>query len=365
MQHPIFFTPGPSQLFPTFRDHLQSAFENNIPSISHRGEVFHDLFYETVSSIRTVLSVPKDFHVFFVSSATEAMERTIQNSVQKQSFHLVNGAFSRLFYNISGLLGKQAEKHEVPSGEGFDCTNIDIPHNTELLCITQNETSTGVQFPPQDLYDLRRRYPQMLFALDIVSSVPCVDLDLSHFDCIFFSVQKGFGLPSGLGVLIVGPRAVEKARFLERRQENTGSFHRFTNLIAYAEKYETPETPNVLELYLLGNVARDFSRIGIKQIRDQTKQKAQFLYSFFDHHDRYTPFVTQKTVRSQTVIVVTIDGGSQHLVERLSETGFIVGKGYKEFKSTHIRIANFPAHSLLQIKRLVTQIQKCDIPTAS
>ena len=38
---PIFFTPGPSQLYPTCQTHVEKAFEENIPSISHRGEKFH------------------------------------------------------------------------------------------------------------------------------------------------------------------------------------------------------------------------------------------------------------------------------------------------------------------------------------
>ncbi len=356
MKNPIFFTPGPSQLFPTYRRHLAEALERNIPSISHRSDTFHKIFNDTTSSLRTLLSIPKDFHIFFVSSATEAMEQIIQSSVKEKSFHLVNGAFSRLFYTIALAHGKHAQKYEVAAGMGFDFPNVHIPRDTELLCVTHNETSTGVSLPPDRLYDLRVRYPRALIALDIVSSVPCVNMDLSRFDTIFFSVQKGLGLPAGLGVLIVSPRAIEKAQYIEKRVKTVGSFHRFTNLLAYAQKYETPETPNVLEIFLLGNVAQDFSRIGIQAIRKQITEKATLLYTFFDHDDHYTPFVTQKIFRSPTVIVVGVANGSERLVSSLSQKGLVVGKGYKEFKSTHIRIANFPAHTAAHMKRLISEL---------
>ena len=62
---------------------------------------------------------------------------------------------------------------------------------TELICITQSETSAGTQVPLGDIYSLKRRDSDVLMALDIVSSVPYVDVDYTDVDCTFFSVQKG------------------------------------------------------------------------------------------------------------------------------------------------------------------------------
>ena|SRR3989338_1893379 len=94
----IFLTPGPSQLYPTFGKHFKSALKENIPSISHRGEVFMNLVKSIKENLSELLGIPKTHRIYFLSSATECMERIIGNCVEKKSFHFVNGSFSNLFY---------------------------------------------------------------------------------------------------------------------------------------------------------------------------------------------------------------------------------------------------------------------------
>src|SRR5579884_2196118 len=103
-----FFTPGPSQLYPTIEKHISEALEQHIPSISHRSTKFKEIVKETVSNLRNVLTIPEDYHIFFLSSATEAMERVIENCVEKKSFHLVAGSFGDKFYEIAKDLKKDA-----------------------------------------------------------------------------------------------------------------------------------------------------------------------------------------------------------------------------------------------------------------
>lgn len=384
----IFFTPGPSQLYPTSKRHLQQALREDIPSISHRSKKFQDIYDHTVSGLKKLLSIPDTHHIFFLSSGTEAMERVIENCVDKYSYHLVNGAFSKRFYKTAVELGKNAQKYEVPAGEGFKFSpsphpspsgrgtkgeGIIIPNNAELVCITQNETSTGVQVPMRDVYFLNRKYPAKLIALDIVSSAPYVDIDYKKVDLVFFSVQKGFGLPAGLAVIILSPKAFKKAQQLQEKGVIIGSYHSFISLEQYALKNQTPETPNVLNIYLLGKVIGDMREIGIEKIRKETEQKARLLYEFFDNVSRHPelvsgskkkrsrnkfgmtmrPFVKNKKWRSQTVIVIEIEGGSKSLIEKLKAKGLVVGSGYGELKERQIRIANFPAVTKEDIELLL------------
>lgn len=123
------------------------------------------------------------------------------------------------------------------------------------------------------------------------------------------------------------------------------------------EEFQTPATPNVLNIYLLGKVAEDFLSKGINKIRHETRQKAQFLYDFFDKHPLYIPFVKNAIFRSDTVIVVETGEKTKEVVTRLKNRGLIVGKGYGQFKEQHIRIANFPAHKLEDMKKMVKILQ--------
>lgn len=353
----IYFTPGPSQILPSVAKYLKDALQEDIPSISHRGKTYQELFASTTEMLRKLLKIPKDYEVFYISSATEAMERIIENCVTANSYHFVNGAFSKRFYDTALELKKNPTKYEVEDGKGFTFQKVKIPHPTELVCFTQNETSTGVMIDPSDIYEIKKNNPDSLIAVDIVSSVPYVTLDYTFLDCVFFSVQKGFGLPAGLGILIISPKAMEKAKFLADNNHNVGSYHNFLVLSQFAKKNQTPETPNVLGMYLLNKVVQEMLKTGIETIRKQTERKAKTLYTFFEKNKAYTVFVEDKNLRSPTVIVIEVKGGSTNLIKNLKEKGIVMGSGYGSYKEKHIRIGNFPAISIKDVKKLLRNLR--------
>lgn len=353
----IYFTPGPSELYPSVPKHLQKSLQLQIGSISHRSVQFQEIYQTLVEDLKKLLEIPQDYHVFIVGSGTEAMERIIQNCVETYSLHFVNGSFAKRFFMIAAELGKKPALIEVPMGEGFDLQKVTVPKETELICFTQNETSSGVALPVSDIENIAKKYPDKLIAVDIVSSAPYVALNYKLLDIVFFSVQKGFGLPAGLGVMIVSPRAIKKAETLAQKKVNIGSYHSFTTLMHYAKKQQTHETPPVLHMYLLGKVIKDMRKIGIAAIRRETEQKAQLLYDFIDQHDKLFAYVQKKHWRSQTVIVVSVEKIEKDIKKLLAKKGFIIGSGYGANKKTHVRIANFPAHKVQDVKRLIKELK--------
>lgn len=349
----IFFTPGPSQLYPTVAGHIQVALRNDILSISHRSERFQKIFRGAKEGLRTLLRIPKEYHIVFVSSGTEAMERIIENTVFEKSFHFVNGSFSKRWYKIAKELGKKPILREVSFGKGFEVIPH-IPDDTELICFTHNETSSGVAINPELMYAIGEQNPHALIAVDIVSSVPYVDLDYKKVDCVFFSVQKLFGLPAGLGIVILSPKAVAKARKLDKEGKNIGTYHNFPTLIEWGIIDQTLETPNVLGIYLLNSVMKDFLQIGIEKIRKETEEKAKIIYAFLDNHQVHRAFVAEKD-RSQTVIVAHVVS-AKHVLGKLKIKGLIVGAGYGPMKENQIRIANFPAVTISDVERLLQNL---------
>ena len=349
----IFFTVGPTQTHPRLGEFLNAGLKKGFYSISHRGKEFGRLFAHTVLSLKKLLKVPADFHVFFIGSATEGMEVIIENCVGDKSFHFVNGAFSKKFFLTAKELLKHPEACTVPAGGGFDFANVKIPKDAELVCFTQNETSTGVKIEMKDIRALKKRYPDKLFAVDIVSSTPYAPVDWSVVDCAFFSVQKGFGMPSGLGVLIVDGRCIKKAEELHSKGINIGSFHNFPTLLKSARKNQTPETPNAMAIYILGRICDFYNKHGLEKIRKETESRAEIMYDFFDKHSAYKPFVKNKKWRSNTVVGFNTPNGSAQVIKKLEKHGYIVGAGYGEFEAHHIRVGNFPMHKLADVKRML------------
>lgn len=352
MNPKINFTPGPSQLYFTVDNHVRTAFKEGIPSLSHRSKKFEGFYKDTVDGLRELLNLPSGYHIYFTGSATEIWERLIQNLVEERSFHLVNGSFSKRFYEIALQLGKRSTKNEVPNGQGFDPA-LTVPDDAELIAITHNETSTGVSLPLDFIYDLKSKNPDALVAVDAVSSLPFPDFDYAQLDSVFFSVQKGFGLPSGLGVWMVNDRCLAKAEALLAKGIPIGSYHSLPGLHSFAVKDQTPETPNVLGIYVLSMVIRDMIRRGIASIRKETEYKAALLYHALENHPNLKPFVSDKAYRSKTVIVANTGACTEELAHRLIENGMQPGDGYGADKKTQLRFANFPTHSKEQFELLV------------
>ena len=225
MQEKIFFTPGPSELYPTVPAHMATAMEEKIGAISHRSKQFQEIYRHAVSGLKTLLQLPPNYEVLFLASATEVWERALQNCVADTSFHLVNGAFSKKFHEFAGELGKQALKQEVREGKGFFAGEVAVPEEAELIAITHNETSTGVTTRVEDINGIRAQSPAPLLFVDAVSSLPYPDFDYSQIDSTYFSVQKCFGLPAGLGVWILNDRCIAKAEELLRRGHHIGTYH--------------------------------------------------------------------------------------------------------------------------------------------
>lgn len=354
----IFLTPGPSKLHPLYPDFMKQAADRHIGSISHRSKEFEKIFQAAVESVRALLGAPADTHVFFLGSATEAMERIVQNCCARKSFHFVNGAFSERFFEIAKELGRDAAAYTSSPGEGFPFSAVSIPPDAELICLTHNETSTGVMIDSADIIRLKEQNPGKILAVDIVSSAPYPLLSYQHLDAAFFSVQKSFGLPAGLGVLLVNDACLEKAAEITRSGESTGSFHSFASLLSFAKKNQTPETPNVLGIFLLSRVCEEFLKTGIETLRKQTAERARLLYSFVESQPDMKPFVVERTVRSATVVTVEVPEAGK-VIERLARSNVQVGSGYGPFRENQLRVANFCTHTTSDMEAFMGALRTC------
>lgn len=352
----IYLTPGPTELYPEVKKFIADAIDKDICCLSHRSQQFMDIYKHTFDNLKQLLNIPDNFHMLFVSSATECMDVILRGCVKEYSFHFVNGGFSKRFFNIANELEKKARKIDVPYGESFPNINdIDIPGTPELIAITQNETSTGVAIQSDYIASIKKRFPDSILAVDIVTAAPYMKLDYSNIDASFFSVQKGFGMPSGLGVLFVNEKVIERSGKLRSEKIHIGGFHNMIWLHENAIKFQTSETPNVLGIYLIGKVAEHLNNYGVDKMRKETEEKAKLLYNFFDNSE-FKPFVRNKQDRSQTVIVIDTPNPKE-IKDKLAKQGYIIGSGYGDYLNSQIRIANFPMHKIEWMEGIISIIK--------
>lgn len=344
----INFTPGPSQLYFTVADHLRTAVREGIPSLSHRSKDFKTLYQEVVEGLQALMQIPSSHSIYLLGSASEIFERSISSLVREKSFHFVNGAFSQKYFDTAIALGKRAEKIEVPFGESFSGSLV---ADADLIALTHNETSTGVSFSLDQIYAIKEKNPDSILIVDAVSSAPIPPFDFGKIDSLFFSVQKGFGLPAGLGVWIVNESCTAKAEELLSAQNLPDTFHQIPSLEKFYKNFQTPETPNVLGIYLFSKVIQDFLRRGIVVMRNESAYKSALLYQTLNNSTSLNSFVKDAQIQSQTVIVAESDH-PKRIVDLANAKGMAIGEGYGDHKSDQLRFANFPAHSKEQWEML-------------
>ena len=356
MSNKIYFTPGPSQLFYSFQDHFKKAIAEDVPSISHRSAQFIKIVEESTAYLRHLLGLPDDYHLFFLNSANESWDRIVQNLVIKSSHHFANGSFSKKFFDFAIQHGMQSTVQQAADGDNFQ--DFTIPESAELIGICKNETSVGFTSTEEEIAKLRNDNPTKLIALDVVSAAPAMPIDFSKVDTAYLSVQKAFGMPAGLGLWIANDRCVEKA-IQKSAQTSVGSYRTLPNLKKFALKHQTPETPNMLFIYILGRIAKDLIDYGVKRMQNDTTYKATLVNQTIEQHPSLTHFVTSKAHRSTSTIVATAQN-QESFISQLSNKGLVLGKGYGPHKDKHIRIANFPTHSKESVELLCDILSKIE-----
>lgn len=339
------FTVGPSKLYPGVTDFITRSLQEGLGELSHRSPQFSILSENTLTSFRSFFQIPDDYHIYYLSSATEGMEVVLRSGVTTKSCHVVNGNFGELWSKQAQRAQKEVQV--LTNGEQRVPLDAIVPDaDAELLAITANETASGISYSPEDLAKIRHRYPECLLAVDVTSSMGAVAYDFRSADAWFFSVQKALGMPAGLGLLVVSPRFFEKAHLREAEGHDVGAHHSLPGLHKkMVGKYQTPTTPNVLSIATLGFLADSLQKEygDIVSLYQYTSAKAQKLYAFFEAHPSLSPAVQEG--RSETTIVV--DGSEDYLQDlhaRLATKDIVVGKGYGLKKTTQLRIANFPVH---------------------
>lgn len=343
----ISFYPGPSKVYEKVPKYVKQAYKEGVLSINHRSKEFVELCSSTQSVLRSNLNIPADYMIFFVSSATECWEIIAQSYPKIYNYHFHGGAFGEKWFRYTQKLKSKVIGYQFGYDKALDFSKFDLSAEEAIICITQNETSNGTQIPKEDIKELRTLNPDQLIAVDATSSLGGLDLPIEEADIWFASVQKCFGLPAGMALLICSTKAIEKA--LEANVKT--HYNSLVFLREMMKDYQTTFTPNVLDVYLLNRTQEKSAAIA--KINKKLEKRAEKWYKFIEEKTKLKPLIKNKNVRSKTVITIKSDAENiQKLKEFTKAEAVILGNGYGDLKDDTFRIANFPAIKKSEIKYL-------------
>jgi len=315
------------------------------PMVGHRGQGFKDLYAKIQPQLQQLLST-KQLVYLATSSAWGVMEGSIRNLVQKKVLNCMCGAFSDKWLDVSKKCGKQAEALQVEWGSPIRAEAIDKKLATgefDALTLIHNETSTGTMSPLAEIAALKKKYPDVIFIVDAVSSMSAVPLKFDELgiDVLLAGTQKAFALPPGLAVFVCSPAALNKAATAKDR----GYYFDFVEFQKNAEQSMTPSTPSIPHIYALSSKLDEFFAEGLEHRYARHQKTNQMTRDWAARHG-FTLF-PEKGFESITLTCVNNGakpGGRAVDVAKLQklvkDQGFLIDGGYGKIKGTTFRLSN-------------------------
>ena len=339
MAHVKLHIPGPVEV----SDKTFQAFRS--PMIGHRGQGFKDLYAKMQPQLQQLLSTQQLVYLS-TSSAWGVMEGAIRNLVAKKVLNCMCGAFSDKWLDVSKRCGKQAEGLQVEWGSPIRAEAIDQKLATgefDAVTLIHNETSTGTMSPLMEIAALKRKYPDVMFIVDAVSSMTAVPMKFDELgiDVLLAGTQKAFALPPGLAVFTCSPAALAKAATMPDR----GYYFDFVEFQKNAEQSMTPSTPSIGHIYALGSKLDDILAEGLDARFARHLKLAQNTRAWAAKHG----FNLFPEPGYESVTLTCVSNGARpggrtvdvaKLAKLVKDQGFLIDGGYGKIKGTTFRISN-------------------------
>ena len=335
-------------------DHLNNlaATKASILGTGHRKSGIKNLISEIQAGIIKYFDVPNDYQVVLGNGGSTLLFDMIGlGLVKKKSAHFTCGEFSTKWAKSHQMIPWiETEKISAEYGQGIDAKNID---DADILCMTLNETSTGVQntFLPHTDQDT-------LLCIDATSGAGQIPCDISKVDVFFFSPQKVFGSEGGIFVAIMSPLAIERAQEINKMDRYIPEMMNWMTAITNSSKNQTYNTPSVSTLFLLNEQIKLMNKVTKESIYKETQEKYSLLYGWAKERPYLDLYISEEKYRSRTV--ACIDVNEKYCVKDLAaslEKQHIANgiDAYRKLGRNQFRISFFYNIKLDDLKKL-TQI---------
>jgi aspartate aminotransferase-like enzyme len=292
------------------------------------------------------------------------MEGAIRNLVAKKVLNCMCGAFSDKWFDVSKRCGKNAEALQVPWGSPIRAEQIDAKLATgqfDAMTVIHNETSTGVMSPLAEIAALKKKYPDVMFIVDSVSSMTAtkIEFDALGIDVLLAGTQKALALPPGTAIFTVSKVALAKAATINDR----GYYFDFVEFQKNAEQSMTPSTPSIGHVFALQSKLEDIFAEGLENRFARHKKLAEMTRAWAAKHG-FTLFPDKGF---ESVTLTCVNNGAKpgghvtdvpKLQKLVKDQGFLIDGGYGKIKGKTFRISNMGDETEATMNQLYTALDK-------
>lgn len=351
--HKKLFIPGPVEVR---EDVLQRMAE---PMIGHRSKDASNLQRSISEKMRKVMFT-KNAILLSTSSGSGLMEGAVRSCTSKRAAVFSVGAFGDRWYKMAVSNGVPADLYSSEPGSPTTAEMVDSALATgkyDLITITHNETSTGVMNPVEEIAAVMRKYPEVVWCMDTVSSMAGtrVEVDSLGVDICITSTQKCLGLPPGMAICSFSEKAVEAAKKVEFR----GLYLDLLDLYNYIQKkdYQYPSTPSLSHMFALDYQLDRILAEGLENRFARHIEMAGVVRAWAAENFELFPRLEYAS-NTLTTVKNTRNISVAELNKRLGEKGYAISNGYGDLKEVTFRIAHMADATVADVKELLSVIDE-------
>lgn len=353
MNLPQLYIPGPVRV-------SEETFEVFCsPLMAHRSPEFRSLYACAQNGLRRLCGTERPIYLMTTPSSG-VMEACIRNLAGRRVLSCCCGAFSERWHDMALACGKQADILRVPWGGVItpDLLREALSRGGyDLVTLVHCETSTGVLNPLKELAAVVKVFPEVLLAVDMVSSFSAVPLEMEDWgvDVVLAGVQKALALPPGMTVACISERALQRARLTAGR----GYFLDFLEWEKNASLDMTVATPSISHVHALADKMKEMEEEGLEARYSRHESMRAVVADWAGH--RGIELAAPEGFRTPTLTCLhnTLGWDLPVVIGRLAqEHGILIDGGYGEFKGKAFRIAHMGIETPETIRQVLSAVDK-------
>ena len=287
-----------------------------VMEMSHRSKVFQQIRDEAEADLRKLMGIPDNYKVLFVQGGGTVQFAMVPMNLMKNGVacYVETGAWSKKAIAEAKKYGEvivAASSKDKNYSYIPDCSDLDIPEDTDYVYICENETIHGVtwqKLPNTKGHTLVSDQSSMFL------SQPC---NVSDYGMIYAGVQKNVG-PAGMVVVIIREDLI---------RDDLTELPIYMQYKTHADAGSMYNTPNCWAIYCCGKVFKYLKSIGgLEEMHKRNLDKAKVLYDFLDSSRMFNgtvepevrslmnvPFVTESKELDAEVVAATKAAGFDNL----------------------------------------------------
>ena len=332
------FSAGPATMPESVLEEIRDEMMNYkgsgmcVMEMSHRSKVFQQIADEAEQDLRDLMGIPDNYKVLFIQGGATLQFAMIPMNLLKNGVacYAETGAWSK---KAIAEAKKYGDIHVVASSKDKnytyipDCSDLDIPENTDYFYICENETIHGTtwQTLPNTKGHILVSDQSSMFL-----SQPC---NVTDYGMIYAGVQKNVG-PAGMVIAIIREDLI--------REDLDPRVPIYMSYKTHADNGSMYNTPNCWAIYCCGKVFQYLKSIGgLEEMHRRNVEKAKILYDFLDSSKLFKGAVEKEFRSLMNVPFVTGDAElDAKVVAYTKAAGFENLKGHKSVGGLRASIYN-------------------------